>query len=301
MAKEQEEKVFHKTSINWYPGHMAKTKRLIKENLNLIDIVFEVIDARMPYSSKIRDIDNYIGNKPKVIIMTKIDLCDLNETKKWISYYENKGYKVLPLSLIDNQNVASKITNITKDILKEINDKRKVKGMKERKTRGLVVGIPNAGKSTLINRLAGKKKVNVGNKPGITKNLDWIRINDSLELLDSPGILWPKFEERSVAFNLASLTAIKEEVLPIEEVVTYILEMLTTYYKEEALKKYGIDKLDEDIIETFEKIGKKRGCLIKGGEIDYEKVYNIILNDIKNGSINGITFDRYNLLGGENE
>ena len=198
-----EEKGFNKTVINWYPGHMAKTKRLISENLNKIDVVYEVIDARMPYSSKIKDIKNYINNKPVILIMTKIDLCDMKETSKWMKYYENLGYKVIGIDLEHNPNLKV-ILNATNEVMKEVNERRASKGMIERKTRVLVVGIPNCGKSTLINRLAGKKVVGTGNRPGITKELSWIRVNDNVELLDTPGILWPKLDQEKVAYNLAS-------------------------------------------------------------------------------------------------
>ena len=287
-----EEKNSQKANINWYPGHMAKTKRLIKEHLNLIDVVYEVIDARIPYSSKIVDIDSYIENKPKLLIMTKTDLCDMEETNKWVKYYENNGYKVIKTDLINNFNIKE-IINATNELMENINNNRIEKGMQKKKTRVLVVGIPNAGKSTLINRLVSKKVANVGNKPGVTKNLNWIRINDELELLDSPGILWPKFEDQKVAYNLASLTAIKEEILPISEVVCYILKMLYTYYPDILKERYGLTSLDEDFIEAFDTIGRARGCLVKGGIVDDDKVCDIVLSDIKNGLLKGITFDRY--------
>ena len=285
------ENSFPKTSINWYPGHMAKTKRLIQENLNLIDVVYEVVDARMPYSSKIKDLDEFIKNKPRIMVMTKSDLCDNKETNKWIKYYENKGYKVVLMDLEHNPNMNNLI-KATEEMMKEKYQKQEEKGMIKRRTRILIVGIPNVGKSTLINRLVGRKATNVGNKPGVTKNLNWIRINEKFELLDSPGILWPKLDEEKVAFNLASLTAIKEEVLPLYDVVEYILRTLEKYYPEILKNRYLVDSIEEDFIETLEFVGKKRGCLINGGEIDYDKVINIIINEVKNGIIKNITFDR---------
>ena len=284
----------NKTNINWYPGHMAKTKRLISENLNLIDVVYEVIDARIPFSSKIKDIDDIIKNKKRILIMTKYDLCDKDETSKWVKYYESLGYKVLCLDLEKTTNLNSLI-NLTNSIMEEENNKRVEKGLQKRKTRVLVVGIPNVGKSTLINRLSGKKVANVGNAPGITKNISWIRVSNDVELMDTPGILWPKFDSEEISLNLASLTAIKEEVLPIDRVVIYILNMLDKYYNNILQDRYGIDHVDNDEIEeTLEAIGKKRGCLVRGGIVDYDKVYSVVMNDIKNGIIKGITFDRSN-------
>jgi len=293
MSKIDSVKGYEKININWYPGHMAKTKRQISEMIDLIDVVYEVIDARMPYSSKIKDIDNFIKNKPRILIMTKSDLCDKDETNKWIKYYEDMGYKVLLLNLEGNTNLKP-LFSLTDEVMKEINNKRIEKGQKIRKGRVLIVGIPNVGKSTLINRLVNKKVTTTGNKPGVTKTLSWIRINDKLELLDSPGILWPKLDEEDSAYNLASLTAIKEEILPIDRVVMHILKKLNNHYPNILRERYKVDSVDfEEITNTLDEIGKRRGCLIKGGYVDYDKVYYIIMNDVKNGIIKGITFDRY--------
>ena len=285
----QEEKLT-KVGINWYPGHMAKTKRLIKENLKYIDIVYEVVDSRMPKSSKLIDIVDYTQGKPRIIIMTKYDLCDKEETKKWIKYYENSGCVVITVNLEGNNDIKTIIAT-TEKILNKVYENKKNNGLFNRKARVLVVGVPNVGKSTLINRLAGKKVVGIGNKPGVTKNISWIRVNDKIELLDTPGILWPKLDEDE-ALNLAALTSIKEENLPLFDVASHILVTLEKFYPDKLKTRYGLEFLDEDIVISMEKIGKKRGCLIRGGDIDYTKVISLIVGDVKNGYIKGITFDR---------
>ncbi len=279
------------TSINWYPGHMAKTKREIVEKLNLIDIVYEVIDARMPLSSKIVDIDELIKEKPRILVMTKYDLCDKVETDKIIKYYENMGYKVVPVDLMSGLNVK-KILDYTKEIMDIENKKRESKGMKPRTARALIVGVPNAGKSTLINRLVGKKSAGVGNTPGFTKSLSWIRINKDVELLDSPGILWPKMEDQEAAHVLACLSSIKEEILNPDAIATFILKKLYQLYPDRLEDRYGIVELDEDLVEAYDMIAKKRGALSRGGVADYDKVSNIIIRDLKNGYFGNITFDR---------
>lgn len=283
----------NKTNINWYPGHMAKTKRLISENINLIDIVYEVIDARIPYSSKIKDIDTMLKDKPKILVVTKMDLCDVDETNKFLDKYKDEGYTVIPVDLVSGKNV-NEIINKTKEILKPLDEKRISKGLKKRSHRALIVGIPNVGKSTLINRLVGKKVTQVGNKPGVTKNLSWVRINNDIELLDSPGILWPKLDENEVALNLASMSAIKEEILKLSDISIHILNKLNDHYSDKLKERYNIDSVNkEDYLETLDIIGKKRGCLLKGGIVDYDKVYSVIVKDIKDANIKGITFDRF--------
>lgn len=278
-------------SINWYPGHMAKTKREIKEKLNLIDVVYEVIDSRMPISSKIADIDELVGDKKRILIMTKYDICDKEETNKFIKYYEKLGYIVIPVDLM-NGNDTSKIIDKSMEILQEENKKRLEKGLKPRSIRALIVGVPNAGKSTLINRLVGKKSAGVGNKPGFTKSLSWIRIHKDIELLDSPGILWPKIENQDNAHVLASFSSIKEEILDNMDLACFILRKMMKLYPKNLEERYGITELDDDFIETFDIIGKKRGALTRGGVADYEKVSNIIVQDLKNGYLGNVTFDR---------
>lgn len=287
------EKSFPNTSINWYPGHMAKTKRLIKENIVKVDIIYEIIDSRIPLSSKIKDkdIDKLISTKPRILIMTKSDLCDLNKTNLWAKYYEDLGYKVVLVDLVNNKGL-NKILDVTNLLLKELDKKREEKGLKKRTYRALIIGIPNVGKSTLINRLVGKKAAITGDKPGVTKSLSWIRINDNIDLLDSPGILWPKIENETESYNLASFSAIKEEILPIGKVACYILDILYKNYKDNLKERYGINDFDiDDVIPTYEEIGKKRGCLIKGGEVDFDKVSGIIIKDLREGRLGKVTFD----------
>lgn len=293
MSKNEKNNLSDKIQINWYPGHMAKTKRLISENINLIDIVYEVIDARIPYSSKIRDIDTILKDKPKILVVTKMDLCDEGETNKFLDKYKKEGYIVVPVDLVSGRNV-NEIINKTKELLKPLDEKRIAKGLKKRSYRALIVGIPNVGKSTLINRLVGKKATQVGNKPGVTKNLNWVRINNDIELLDSPGILWPRLDDNEVALNLASMSAIKEEILKLSDISIHILNKLNDHYSDKLKERYNIDSVNkEDYLETLDIIGQKRGCLLKGGIVDYDKVYSAIVRDIKDANIKGITFDRF--------
>ena len=283
------EKIPTNTNINWFPGHMAKTRRLIAEKYTTIDIVYELVDARIPFSSKIKDIYNIIGNKPKILIMTKKDLCDLKVTKEWVKYYENLGSHVLLVDLNNTQDYE-RIISLTHEIMADVQARRKDKGLKEKEIRALVIGIPNVGKSTLINRLCKRKVANVGNNPGVTKDITWLKTNSDILLLDTPGILWPRLDQGTVALNLAAFTALKQEILPIDEVAVYILNQLSTYYPAILEERYGIKKVT-DVLEAYEVIAKKIG-VIKNGEVDYDRVSLKIINDIKTESIKGITFDR---------
>ena len=279
----------NKTNINWYPGHMAKTKREIREKLDLIDIVYEVIDARMPISSRLEDVNDITKNKKKIIILTKYDLCDKEETDKIINSYKNNSI-VIPLDLLNGD--VSIVINETVKLMKEENDKRKLKGMQERPARVAIIGAPNVGKSTLINRLVGRRSVNVGNKPGVTKSLSWIRINKDVELLDTPGILWSNIKDYDRGYILASFSSIKEEVARPIDVAVYILRKLEELYPNLLKERYGIESLSDTLEEEFEIIGRLRGALQRGGVADYLKVATIVIKDLQEGRIGKITFDR---------
>lgn len=279
----------NKTNINWYPGHMAKTKREIREKLDLIDIVYEVIDARMPISSRLEDVNDITKNKKKIIILTKYDLCDKSETDKIINSYKNNSI-VIPLDLLKGD--VSVVINETVKLMKEENDKRKLKGMQERPARVAIIGAPNVGKSTLINRLVGRRSVNVGNKPGVTKSLSWIRINKDVELLDTPGILWSNIKDYDRGYILASFSSIKEEVARPIDVAVYILRKLEELYPDLLKERYGIESLTDTLEEEFEVIGRLRGALQRGGVADYLKVATIIIKDLQEGRIGKVTFDR---------
>lgn len=278
-------------SLNWYPGHMAKTKREIKEKIDLIDIVYEVIDARMPISSRI-PLDDLIENKKRIVVVTKYDLCDKSKTDKYLKEIK-KEYPVLVYDLKNtNQKDINNLINLTNDSLKEINETRRKKGLKPRIFRALVVGAPNVGKSTLINRIRGKNVLETGNRAGVTKGLSWIRIGNTIELMDTPGILYPKITSPEVGLNLASFASINEDILNKEEIATYILEVLFKNYPDILNRRYNLQERAEfSKIEILEEIAKNTNSYQKGLEIDYDRVYTIIINDLKEGRIRNITFD----------
>jgi len=288
-ANNETQKSLSKVVINWYPGHMAKTKREIKESISLIDVVCELIDARIPYSSKNKDITNLVKDKPKLLVMTKMDLCDISKSEEYKKYYEDLGYQVIMTDLLNNKNINKIITTIL-ELGKPMNDKRINMGMKKRKIRVLIAGVPNVGKSTLINRLVGKKAVNTGNKPGVTKQLSWIRINNDLELLDTPGILEPKLEDNEVGLNLASMTSIKEEILDKEEVCIHIIKKMLKLYPDNIIKRYDLKNINTDIVDILDQIGNKIKAYYNS-EIDYDKVYNTVIKDLRDGYLGNITFD----------
>lgn len=277
-------------NINWYPGHMKKTREEISKLMPIIDFVIEIVDARMPLSSRIIDIEKIVRNKEHIIVMTKKDICDLEETNKWIKYYEENGEKVVLVDLKDRNDYKKLISKLN-EISNLINEKRKNKGLKPKEPRALVFGVPNSGKSTFINTVAKKKIAKAANTPGFTKNLSWLKAGSFL-LLDSPGMLYPKFESDEVALNLASMNSIAERIVPVKEVSYHILKKLNDYYPEKLKTRYGLDSLTEDIIKDYDVITKKLGIPYLNGEIDFDRVSRFILNDIRSSNISGITFDR---------
>ncbi len=297
--KDDSPKSFPSVGINWYPGHMAKTKRQIIEDMKLVDVVIELLDARIPKSSRNPDIQGMLKNKKKIVILNKSDLADEKETKKWIEYFKKKN--ILAIDVDSNQGkgikqVSQAIEKIMEDELKIQNSKGRI-----RKTiRVMIVGIPNVGKSSFINRISKKTTMTVGNKPGVTRQKQWIRIGNQIELLDTPGVLWPKFESEEVGLNLAYTGSIKEEILEKTEITYNLLKFLDENYSSDLYAKYKISEQEIDEIkdnpqytlELMYLIGKKRGALISGGNIDEEKVAKIILDDFKNGRIGKITLEK---------
>jgi len=282
----------NKTNINWFPGHMAKTRREIKEKLDLVDIVYEVIDARMPISSKIIDLDDLIKDKKRIIIVTKYDLCDKEKTDKLLENYKKK-YEVITLNLKDNSKFSIKtLINKTNLLLKDINDSRIKKGLKPRIYRAIVIGAPNVGKSTLINKISGKNNLKTGNRAGITKGISWIKINNTIEIMDTPGILYPKIESAKIGFTLASLSSINEDILDKETIASYIISYLYENYKNILIERYHLhNNIEFNLENIFNLIAKNTNSYKKGNIPDLDRVYTIIINDLKNERINNITFD----------
>ena len=299
---DKKEKSLPSTSINWYPGHMAKTKKQIIQDLKLIDIVIELLDARIPISSQNPNIAEIIKNKKKIIVLNKIDLSDDKQNKQWIEYFKNKK---IPAVLVDSNSgkgIDECIRQIEK-IMQEELDEQAEKGRTGRKIRAMILGIPNVGKSSFINRIAKRTTAGVGNKPGVTKQKQWIRINEKIELLDTPGVLWPKFESEEVALNLCFTGSIKEEILDKVEIAYQLTKFLLKNYRKKLCERYKIDEkfieqtLKQDqpennnIYEIMLEIGKKRGCIMSGGRIDEEKTARLILDEFKNGKLGKITIE----------
>jgi len=294
------------TSINWFPGHMAKTRRQITEDLKLVDVIVEILDARIPISSQNPEIQEIIKNKKKIIILNKSDLSDEKDNKKWINYFTKKGSRVVLANSNTGKGIDEVIRQIQKAMQNEI-DEYKEKGRIGRKIRVMVVGIPNVGKSSFINRIAKKNSAGVANRPGVTKQKQWIRINENIELMDTPGVLWPKFESEEVALNLAFTGTIKDDILEITEIAYQLTKFLLKEYKSNLLERYSLDENEvneilqqeqaenQNIYEVMQLIGRKRGAIISGGNIDDEKTSRIILDDFRTGKLGKISLEKINL------
>ncbi len=292
----------NKMNINWYPGHMAKTRKQIEADLKIVDIVIEILDSRIPISSRNPDIEKITEGKEKIIVLNKCDLADEKENQRWVSYFRQRGI----VAVLTDSNSGKGIENCIKEIekiMEEHMQEQARKGRVGRRIRAIILGIPNVGKSSFINRISKRTTAGVGNKPGVTKQKQWIRINEKIELLDTPGVLWPKFESEEVGLNLSFTGTIKEEILPRIEIAYQLLKVLLQNYRSHICNRYGISEnyIEEilnqqqpeniNIYEIMLEIGRKRGCIISGGNIDEEKTARIILDEFKNGKLGKITLE----------
>jgi len=276
-------------NFQWYPGHMTKAKRQMQEDIKLIDLVVEIVDARIPFSSRNPDIDELGKNKYRLILMNKADLADKKATEKWSVYFKSKGYFVVSLDARSKAGMKS-ITDIIMEACKEKIERDLKRGIKNRPVRAMVVGIPNVGKSTFINSYAGKACAKTGNKPGVTKGKQWIRLNKNVELLDTPGILWPKFEDQMVGLRLALIGSIKDEILNIDELAVELIKYLLQAYPGILAERYSIDEV-ENPTDILLGIAKSRNCISKGGELDYSKAAILLIDDFRSGKLGKLSLE----------
>ena len=286
--------------IQWFPGHMAKARRQIEEKLKLLDLVIELVDARIPLASRNPMIDQILKRKPRLVLLNKADLADPSVTDEWTAYFKRLRLDALPVDSASGHRVQE-IVGRAKEMLRDKLDRQLAKGMNPRPLRALIVGIPNVGKSTLINRLAGRKIAATGDKPGVTKAQQWIKVGTDMDLLDTPGILWPKFEDPEVGLKLAATGAIKEQIIALEEVAFYALKLLIALYPDALRKRYDLAELPdlaqaegdpEPVVQVMEEIGRKRGCLLKGGVVNLEAASGVILRDLRSGAMGRISLER---------
>ena len=278
--------------LQWFPGHMAKTRRLITENLKLVDVVVELLDARLPMSSRNPEIDKIVGNRPRVLVLNKADMADEEQTKIWLEELSKEGFEAIAVDSRSGKGFSSLEPAITR-VMKEKIERDRAKGIGKHSVKLMVVGIPNVGKSSFINRLSGRSATKTGDRPGITTAKQWIRIAGKYELLDTPGILWPKFEDPEAAKKIAFCGSIKDEIMDIEEIAFYLIEYLKENYPQALVDRY---KLEDDVLEMesydlLEQIGRKRGCVISGGNIDTFRASNLIMDDFRSTKIGRITLE----------
>ena len=278
--------------LQWFPGHMAKTRRLISENLKLVDVVIELLDARLPLSSQNPEIDRIVGKKPRIVVLNKCDIADDKANEKWLEYFEKKG---IPAFLADSQSGRgfSSLSPLIDKVLKEKFEKDKARGIKRHSVKMMIVGIPNVGKSSFINRLSSRSAAKTGDRPGVTTAKQWIRIAEKYELLDTPGILWPKFESVECARRIAFTGGIKDEIMDVEELAFYLVQFLMESYPENLMERYKLtkDDLENEPWDLVEIIGRKRGAIVSGGEVDTFRTSNLILDEFRSAKIGRITLE----------
>ena len=280
--------------IQWFPGHMAKTRRMMQECLPAVDLVLELIDARVPYSSKNPEIEKMLAGKPKIIVMTKASMANPVMSKKWAEYYSSKGCPTVLIDSLTGEGINA-LSDAVKTLMAEKLERYKAKGMDGRKLKAMIVGIPNVGKSSLINRLAGGKKAKVENRPGVTLNKQWVPTEIGLDLLDMPGVLWPRFEDETVGQNLAITGAIRDHILDIEEIAMILCQRLMECAKDEFLSRYKLtedETEDLDSYDLFRLVGKKRGFLVSGGDVNHERTATMLLDEFRDAKIGRITLDK---------
>ena len=278
-------------NIQWFPGHMTKTRRMMEDSLKLIDVVVELLDARIPYSSRNPDIDSLIGNKPKITVLNKSDIADPEKSKEWQRWFKKTGQELVFIDCKSGKGL-NQLKSMIRNVMQEKIDRDKEKGRVFRTIKIMIVGIPNVGKSTMINKMAGKRGAITADRPGVTRGKQWIRLSDGLDLLDTPGILWPKFEDEEVGINLALTGAIRDQVVDVEELSIILLDKLKELYPDYLMKRYNLDSLEcENTVELLDTIGKKRGCILRGGVVDYARVAPILLDEFRGGIIGNITLE----------
>lgn len=279
-------------NINWFPGHMAKTRRMLTENLKLVDLVIELLDARIPLSSKNPDIDGIIKNKPKIIVLNKSDLADDKISEEWSKWYNSKGYANIFIDSIKGKGIRELKARM-REMMKEKIERDRQKGRIFRPIKTMIVGIPNVGKSSLINRISGKSSAVTGDRPGVTRGKQWINVNDEIQLLDTPGILWPKFEDENVGINLAVTGAIKDDILDTVELASVALERLADAYPDRIMERYKLSSVENRKgYELLTEAGRKRGCIVSGGEVDLTRISAIVLDEVRGGRIGKISLER---------
>ncbi len=276
-------------NYQWYPGHMTKAKRMMQEDIKLIDLVIELVDARIPRSSRNPDIDELAKNKARLILLNKSDLADKKKNVLWMEYFKSQGFHVLEVNSRSGAGMKA-INTVIQEACREKIERDLKRGIKNRPVRAMVVGIPNVGKSTFINAYAGKACTKTGNKPGVTKGKQWIRLNKNTELLDTPGILWPKFEDQTVGLRLALIGSIRDEILNVDELAIALIRFLVEAYPGTLGKRYGIEEEGSEV-QILEAVGRSRGCLLKGNSLDYSKAAGILIEDFRSGRLGTITLE----------